>query len=115
MKKIAGYLIAAQILTVLWILICPRYAQTGETETRKTEVVSEQSGWTQAGDGPRITSYRKKLIVTGYFLHPDPVYFGGGILVIYGLIVSLYLWNNERSKTANQVPDTVRKLDDPQR
>ncbi len=99
MRKIAVYLTIAQILTVIWILSCPKYAQTGATETRKTEVVSEESGWSQRGNGPKITTYRNRTILTGPFLHPDPVYFGAGLLVIYGLLASAFLWNEKRGKT----------------
>ena len=95
-KKIAIYLIAAQILTIIWVKACPKYIILGEGRTTSIEYKKDHNSYSTNSRGKR--TYSKRWSPTSNFRHINTAYFWIGVWLIYMGCLSTYLLTDETKK-----------------
>ena len=99
-KSFAITLLAAQVLTISWIYLCPKFVQRGDSSTLGYDVITEQLGTStiyKDGVGKREPVYGKKQYYKE-FKHLSPGYFWAGVLIIYMSCISVYLLTDNVNK-----------------
>ena len=85
------FIIIAQILTFLWIPLCPKILIQGDVRTSTV-----------------MKNGRRSWKARSTYVHPDPVYFPTGLLVIYMSCLSSYLLTKPEKEESQSV-DSTRK------
>ena len=101
-KRIAVFIIAAQLLTLLWIPWCPKYLLKGTTGTYRAKYTRDRSSWTMSSNGLKI--YGMKWTAGRRYVHLDMSYFILGVLTIYAGSAAVYLLT-DKSKTSKRASE----------